>query len=103
MSDHPRATSPQGDSPPTTKQQRYLRQLAIERGISFTPPRTRREASRLIDDLKRRSPDSRAERARDRRAIADAMAAGTGSTSIREDEITGYGSNCQWSHLVHDE
>ena len=96
MSDHHRATSPHGDSPPTTKQQRYLRQLAIERGISFTVPRTRREASRLIDSLKRRRPDSRADRARDRRAIADAMAAGTGGASVREDEITGYGSSATW-------
>jgi hypothetical protein len=55
MTDH--HPQPQGP-PPTARQQRYLRQLALQRGVSFVPPRTRLEASRLIDQLKRRRPDT---------------------------------------------
>src|SRR2546426_727903 len=61
--------------PPTPKQQRYLRDLAVARGISFVPPRTRREASRLIDELKRVAPEPSADRRREIRAVQDALAA----------------------------
>jgi hypothetical protein len=44
---HPQLAGP----PPITRQQRYLRQLAMQRGISFVPPRTCFEASRPIDQL----------------------------------------------------
>ena len=57
MTDH----HPQPAGPaPTPPQQRYLRQLAMQRGISFVPPRTCFEASRLIDQLRRRRPDAAA-------------------------------------------
>ena len=70
---HPHTHKPVGP-PPTARQQRYLRQLAMQRGISFVPPRTCFEASRLIDQLKRRRPDSVADRRREIRAIQDDMA-----------------------------
>jgi hypothetical protein len=97
MTDH----HPQTRPPATPRQQRYLRQLALEGGVSFVPPRSRFEASRLIDDLKRRPPDSRGET----RAIQDELARGAGDAArVREQlEVTGYGSNCRWSHRVHDE
>ena len=60
--------------PPTQKQQRYLRDLALQRGVSFIPPRTRREASRLIDGLKRVAPEPRADRRREIRAVQDDLA-----------------------------
>ena len=86
-------------APPTSRQQRYLRQLALERGISFTPPRTRLEASRLIGELQRRSPESVADRRREIRAVQDDMARGRGDAArvIEGVETTGYGSSATWT------
>jgi len=41
----------------------------MQRGISFIPPRTCLEASRLIDQLRHRRPDSVADRRREIRAV----------------------------------
>jgi hypothetical protein len=102
MTDH--HPNPAGPAP-TARQQRYLRQLALQRGVSFTPPRSRAEASRLIGELQRRSPDPVADRRREIRAVQDEMARGRGDAArVREGvETTGYGSNCRWSHRVHDQ
>jgi len=91
---HPQPAGP----PPTPRQQRYLRQLAMQRGISFVPPRTCFEASRLIDELKRRAPDSAADRRREIRAVQDDMARRRGDDArvIEGRETTGYGSNATW-------
>jgi hypothetical protein len=100
---HPPTTS--AGPPPTARQQRYLRQLALQRGVSFVIPRTRAEASRAIDALKRRRPDPGADRRLEIRAVQDNMARHRGDAAqvIEGLETTGYGSNCRWSHLVHDE
>ena len=90
-------------APPTPRQQRYLRQLALQRGISFVPPRTCLEASRLIDQLKRRRPERRADVARELKAVRHDLATPTDSARVRDEELEGYGSNCRWSHLAHDE
>ena len=83
--------------PPTARQQRYLRQLAMQRGISFVPPRTCFEASRLIDQMKRRAPDTAAERRRELRAVQDDMARrGDDARVIEGLETTGYGSSATW-------
>jgi len=83
--------------PPTARQQRYLRQLAMQRGISFVPPRTCFEASRLIDQMKRRAPDSAADRRRELRAVQDDMARrGDDARVIEGLETTGYGSSATW-------
>lgn len=73
--------------------------------MSFVPPRSSFEASRLIDELKRRQPDSRADRRRETRVVQDDLARGAGDAArVREElEVTGYGSNCRWSHRMHDE
>ena len=95
MTDH--HPQPVGPSP-TPRQQRYLRQLAMQRGISFVPPRTCFEASRLIDDLRRRAPDSAADRRREIRAVQDDMAQSRGDDAcvIEGLETTGYGSSATW-------
>ena len=93
---HPQPRQPVGP-PPTPRQQRYLRQLAIERGVSFVPPRTCFEASRLIDQLKRRAPEPRADRRREIRAVQDDLARHRGDAArVREFEISGYGSSATW-------
>jgi hypothetical protein len=91
---HPQPAGP----PPTARQQRYLRQLAMQRGISFVPPRTCLEASRLIDQLKRRHPDTLADRRRDIRAVQDDMARNRGDAArvIEGVETVGWGSNATW-------
>jgi hypothetical protein len=100
MTDHHPQTSHPAGPPPTPRQQRYLRQLALQRGATFVVPKTRAQASRLIDQLKRRAPEPRADRHREIRAVRDDMARGRGDAAqVREDiEVTGYGSNCQCSH-----
>src|SRR2546429_9213165 len=84
--------------PPTARQQRYLRQLAMQRGVSFVPPRTCFEASRLIDQLKRRAPDAIADRRREIRAVRDDMACRRGDDAavIEGLETTGHGGSATW-------
>ena len=91
---HPQPAGP----PPTARQQRYLRQLAMQRGISFVPPRSCFEASRLIDQLKRRAPDPAGDRRREIRAVQDDMARQRGDSArvIEGLETTGYGSRATW-------
>lgn len=72
--------------PPTTRQQRYLRALALARGVSFVPPRTRLEASRTIDALKRRAPEPAADRRREIRAVQDDLAAGRSAAARVADD-----------------
>jgi hypothetical protein len=94
---HPHTTKPTGP-PPTARQQRYLRELAMQRGVSFVPPRTCFEASRLIDQLKRRAPDPVADRRREIRAVQGDMARRHRDAArvIEGVETTGYGSSATW-------
>jgi len=91
---HPQPAGP----PPTARQQRYLRQLAMKRGISFVPPRTCFEASRLIDELRHRRPDTVADRRREVRAVQDDMARNRGDAArvIEGVETVGWGSSATW-------
>jgi len=91
---HPPPTGP----PPTARQQRYLRQLAMQRGVSFVPPRTSFEASRVIDQLERRAPEPAADRRSEIRAVQDDMARhrGDDARAIEGLDTTGYGSSATW-------
>jgi hypothetical protein len=95
MTDHHRQRA---GPAPTLRQQRYLRQLSMQRGVTFVPPRTRSEASRVIEQLKRRAPDSPADRRREIRAVQDDMASHRGDDArvIEGLETTGYGSSATW-------
>src|SRR4051812_36156255 len=89
---HPQTTAT--PPAPTARQQRYLRQLALARGVSFVPPRTCFQASRLIDQLKQRAPETPGDRRRELRAVQDDLARGGGDAArVRDEEIAGYGSN----------
>jgi hypothetical protein len=98
MTDHHPPTKPAG-LPPTARQQRYLRQLALQRGVSFVVPKTRAQASRAIDTLKRRRPEPLADRRREIRAVQDDMARSpVDSAKVLEGiETTGYGSSATWN------
>jgi hypothetical protein len=88
MSNHPH---------PTSAQLKYIRALALQRGRTFTPPRTKSEASQLINELKRTPPNSITERNEDLRAVRDAIQTQSGgATRIRDDEIAGHGSTATW-------
>jgi hypothetical protein len=93
---HPPTTS--AAPPPTARQQRYLRQLAVQRGVSFVIPKTRAEASRAIDALKRRRPEPVADRRREIRSVQDDMARCRGDAAqvVEGVETTGYGSSATW-------
>ena len=95
MTDH----HPQPAGPaPTARQQRYLRQLAIQLGFTFVVPRTRAEPSRSIDALRRRRPEPGADRRRETQAVEDDMARSRGDDArvIEGLETTGYGSSATW-------
>jgi hypothetical protein len=97
MTDHHPPTKP-AELPPTARQQRYLRQLALQRGATFAVPKTRAQASRAIDTLKRRRPEPFADRRREIRAVQDDMARTRGdNTKVLEGvETTGYGTSATW-------
>jgi hypothetical protein len=91
--------TPAGSERPTARQLAYLKVLATRAGQTFAYPRTRAGASREIERLKHTQPSSRVERAIERKQIADAIADGPGDAAlVRPSEITGYGSDCRWSH-----
>lgn len=97
MTDHHPPTTPAGP-PPTARQQRYLRQLALQRGVSFVVPKTRAEASRAIDALKRHVPEPVADRRREIRAVQDDMARNRGDAAriVEGVETDGFGSSATW-------
>jgi len=80
---------------PTAKQQAYLRSLAQSTGTSFTPPKTKREASAEIERLKALDHSPTQARRADRDAVHGATRGG--ETRVREGEITGYGSSARWN------
>lgn len=95
MPNHHPSQAPSG---PTAKQQRYLRTLAERTGTSFTPPKTKAEASREIKRLQSRTRDRRSDQAREREQVVVDLQAGAGD-AVRHhaDETTGYGANARWT------
>lgn len=91
--------------PPSAKQLRTLRRLSESRGQSFATPKNAGEASDQIDRLIKARPSSRYERTRER-ALAKATPvreAYVNAASVRDDEVTGYGSTARWARSVGDD
>ena len=82
--------------PPTSKQLRFLRSLALQRGESFAYPTTAGQASAEIERLESRPRGSHTERRIERQQLSREMAARGGAAAIRESEIVGYGSSAHW-------
>jgi hypothetical protein len=82
---------------PTTRQLRYLCRLAELTGTTFTPPATRRQASREIERLERRPRSARLERREDSRSVSRGLAREQPASSVRDDEIAGFGSQARWA------
>jgi hypothetical protein len=82
---------------PTAKQLRYLKQLALQRGVSFAYPATRAQASAEIQALKQRRPDPYADRRREQLDVSRDMATRRGDDAkVRDAEITGYLASATW-------
>jgi hypothetical protein len=89
-------TQPQPEKP-TTKQIRYLEDLAEKRGETFTFPRTRALASAEISRLKRRPVLTIAERRREAFEARRGVGGIPGDdASYRRIEVAGYGSTAHW-------
>jgi hypothetical protein len=86
------------NDPVTHRQLDYLKQLAYSRGVSFVPPTNRRQASRLIDQLKRRHRSPGFEIAADREQTSALHGEHAPASSPHDDEISGYGSHAHWRH-----
>ena len=84
--------------PATPRQLDYLKQLAYSRGVSFVPPSNRVQASRLINQLKRRDHSPRFESDADREQTTALHGEHAPSSAVHDDEITGYGSHAHWRH-----
>ncbi len=84
--------------PATHRQLAYIKQLAYSRGVSFIPPATRLQASRLIDQLRNRRPSPRFEITDDRDATTLRHGEHAPASTPRDDEISGYGSHAHWRH-----
>jgi hypothetical protein len=84
--------------PATPRQLDYLKQLAYSRGVSFVPPANRLQASRLIDQLKRRDRSPSFEVAADREQTSALHGEHAPASSPHDDEISGYGSHAHWRH-----
>jgi hypothetical protein len=84
---------------PSKKQLKFLRRLASEKGETFAYPATSARASAEIRRLLGQTSSTRVERNLDRNAVSVMRAERPhDATQIRRDEVTGYGSNCRWSH-----
>lgn len=88
---------------PTTKQLNYLRALAQQTGTSFTPPKTKREASQSIRAMRARKRSARSEMVRERRQLSRDMATRRGDAAqVKGHEIHGYGSSASWQKPLKD-
>jgi hypothetical protein len=88
------------DKPATSKQLRRLRTLADRTGGTFTYPRTCAEASAEITRLEGRRQTPAADRRREIRAVRDDMSRRGDSSSVRLEELAGYGSTAGWSTTI---
>jgi hypothetical protein len=89
-------TAMAADDKPSQRQLRYLRQLAEQTGTSFSLPTTRAQASRDIERLKQRPRSTTAERYGERKSVILDLDEQQPASTVRDDEITGYGSNATW-------
>jgi hypothetical protein len=91
------------DKPATSKQLRLLRSLADRTGGSFAYPQTSAEASEEIRRMKGLGTTPPADRRREIRAVREDMSRRRESSSVKADELGGYGSTAGWSTAVEDE
>ena len=82
---------------PTSKQLRYLRDLAERCGESFAYPANSAQASAEIERLLGRKRSDRGEHRREVAEVRRAMSEGGGdAAAYRRSEVAGYGSSATW-------
>ena len=81
---------------PSPRQLAVLREMAAERGVTYSVPATAAEARAEFKRLRAIPRSPRAEARRELAAIREAMANGGGASAVREEEIGGYGSTARW-------
>jgi hypothetical protein len=85
------------NKPASPGQQQLLRRLAIQRGVSFIPPRSSAQASEQIDALLAGEVPPPEDIDRDLQAVREDLASGPGALApIHPDEIGGHGSTAHW-------
>lgn len=82
-----------GSIPATQRQLRYLRALAERTASTFTPPRSRGEASREIQRLRGMPTEPRPPRLIDPPELESHL---TYAPEVQPEEIEGYGSSATW-------
>lgn len=88
---------------PKPKQIKYLEDLAIRTGTSFTWPKTSGQASAEIDRLLALPASSKADRWRETRQVSEDLARNSGdAAAVRADEIGGYGAAATMLTSGHD-
>jgi hypothetical protein len=88
---------------PKPKQIKYLEDLALKTGTSFTWPKTSTQAHLEINRLLALAPSSRADRRREAWQVSDDLARNSGdAAAIRPDEIGGYGASATMLTSGHD-
>jgi|GEM_PF-3657421 len=90
-------------SKPSPRMRRVLIEMAEERGVSFTPPRTAAQARTEFRRLKAIPRQDRLTRSQDVRAVRGGLARSTVSSDVRAEETTGHGSSAAWSSAVEDD
>ncbi len=100
MSD-PQSPSTRPDRP-TAKQLRYLRELAAQRGQSFTHPTTKAQASTEIRRLKAQRRRTRLERFVEQRTL-EHIEGPQDAARVQDSEIAGYGANAHWTHAREEQ
>ena len=87
------------DSSPTPAQLRYLRALAEQTGTTFVSPRTRVQASREIDRMRRLRDTTRTARAEVEEVETEDHAEREKlvyATAVQPEEVSGFGSSASW-------
>ena len=85
--------------PPSKRQLRLLRTLAIERGQTFATPSTCADADREIRRLKGERPTPHADVRRERDQVSrDRAHLSGGASAVQDRELEGYGSTAAWAN-----
>jgi hypothetical protein len=88
--------------PPTPKQLRHLRRLAMRTGTTFAYPTTIEEAGAELDRLEAGQRSTRQERRAEVEAVRDGLASGP-ANGVQPGEVVGYGSTARWGGGMHEE
>jgi hypothetical protein len=90
----------QRSNPPTPRQLQYLRTLAARTATTFASPHTRGEASHEIRRLEALPSLTRSERQHEGRTLDSDRQRLQPSSTVKPEEVTGYGSHARWAKGV---